>query len=187
MTREEFGHSMAYLTAAIGKALAYESLEVYYDLLGDLEPAVLLTSIKRVVLEHRWASFPTVAELREAAAETVAGEVKMLAPAEAWRLAWQAIGRIDPDVEGSYARATAGLPPIVVVAMETFGINAFAYGNEPIGVVRGQFLKVYEQLASRQKRELMLPPSVRKAIAAPQQARQVTRQIAASIGGMPKE
>lgn len=166
MTKAEFLPVMAYIAAAIGKPFAREASEVYFDLLGDLPLDVLKVTAKRVVVEHKWASFPTVAELREAAAETMRGEVKALSPAEAWKLAWDAACRIDPEVSGSFERETKNLPPLVVEAMVTFGVNALCYGKEPVGVIRGQFLKVVEQLQVRDRRHAMLPAPVKQAVRA---------------------
>src|SRR5262249_46056005 len=100
MTKQEFVEAMAYLSAAIGKPLAMETAVVYFGLLGDLPADHFKLAVKRVALEHKWANFPTVAELREAAALTVQGKVSELSPPEAWGLAWRAAGRIDLEVEG---------------------------------------------------------------------------------------
>src|SRR5262249_4373334 len=130
----------------------------------DLPLDVLKLAAKRVVLEHRWATFPTVAELRAAAAETMQGQVAELSPAEAWAIAWRVVGSTDPEVEGSFQRASKGVPPLVVEAIRAFGLNSLCYGKEPVGVVRGQVLKVYEQLAAREQRTALMPASVRAAI-----------------------
>lgn len=161
----EFAEVMAYISAATTKPLSPEAAEVYYDLLGDLPAEVLRVAAKRVVLEHRWATFPSVAELREAASETMRGQVKELSPAEAWDLAWGAVAYMDPEQEGSVARVTAGLPPLVVETMQAFGVPALCYGKEPVGVIRGQFLKMFEQLAARDRRMALLPASLKHAIA----------------------
>lgn len=164
MTRPEFANAMAYLTAGVGKALTEDQLEVYFDCLKDLPFEVLMVSAKRVLMEHRWPSFPSIAELRGAAAATAQGRVVELSPAEAWQMAWAAIAKIDPEVEGRYERVTKNLPPLVVQAIEAFGVQAMCYGTEPVGVVRGQFIKIYEQLAEREKRVALLPAPVKKAI-----------------------
>lgn len=164
MSREEFLKAVAYVTAACGKALAPASLEVYFDCLGDLPYDVMLTAAKRVVLEHKFATFPTVAEFREAAAETLRGRVKELSAAEAWEAAWAVVRNTDPEIEGSFARATRDTPPLVVEAIRAFGLQALCYGKEPVGVVRGQFLKIFEQLAARDRRAALLPAPVKLAI-----------------------
>ncbi len=166
MTRHEFVSCMAYLAAGIGKSVSAETAEVYWSLLGDLPPAALQTATQRVLLEHRWSTFPSVAELREAAAETLRGIVSDLTAAEAWALVWKTAGRIDPESEGSIERQIAKLPPLVREAMQTFGIPSLCYGREPVGVIRGQFMKVFDQLAAREKRLATLPDSIKRDVKA---------------------
>lgn len=160
MTNTEFASVIAYITSAIGKPLNPDAQLVYFDLLGDLPADVFQLAAKRVVLEHKWATFPSIAELRQAAAESVRGEVKELTPAEAWALAWKAARRIDLGADGSKDRALAGLPPIVVEAINAVGLASMTGKDEPVGVVRGQFLKVFEQLQGRERRLALMPPAV---------------------------
>lgn len=164
MTRDEFALIMAYVSVSVGKPLSEDAAEVYYDLLGDLPVEAMQISAKRVVLEHRWATFPLPAEFRQAAAETMRGKINELSPPEAWALAWEAAGKIDAEIDGSIDRACQSLPPLVFEAMRAFGINAIAYGREPVGMVRTQFLKIFEQLQSRDRRQALLPVSMVQAI-----------------------
>jgi hypothetical protein len=166
MTRSEFAMAMAYVGTAMAKPLSAEAHEVYFELLGDLNYQTLMVAVKRVLLEHRFPTFPSVAELRQAAAETIRGEAVELSECEAWGKAWQIVGDTDPEVEGSFERACrrAKAPPLVVEAIVTMGLNAMCYGDEPVGVVRGQFLKVFAQLAARERRLALLPPALRTAL-----------------------
>lgn len=175
MTRKEFAATMAYLAAACGKSLPDASMEVYYDLLGDLPVEALKTAAKRVSLEHKWATFPSVAELREAASETMRGQVKDISPAEAWEIAWDLASNYDPDSRGEYVVngrryesrwecLTQDIPPVVMKAIRSFGIMALIYGKEPVGVLRGQFMKTFEQIAAGQKRAALLPAALRQEI-----------------------
>ena len=165
MTRKEFTAVMAYITAGIQKPLPAESAEVYFDLLGDLRADVFQVAAQRVMTEHVWATFPSVAELRQAAAETMRGELKELSAAEAWKIAWGKACKIDLDMAGSAERHLEAVPSLVREAIVSFGLPALCYGKEPVGVVRGQFLKIYEQLAARERRQLLLPDKVKRQIA----------------------
>ena len=166
MTRVEFLKVAAYLAAGCGKALEPESLEVYFDRLGDLPADAFLVAAKRVLLSHKYPTFPSIAELREAAAETLRGTVAALTPAAAWETAWRVAGDTDPEIEGSFDRAVrkAEAPPLVVAAIKAFGLQALCYGKEPVGVVRGQFLAIFEQLRTRERRAALLPASTVRAI-----------------------
>lgn len=166
MTRDEFARVIAVLSLGTGKELKRDAQEVYYELLGDLDADVFALAAKRVLLSHRWATFPTIAELREAAADTIAGQVAELSPAEAWELADRAARKIDPEVSGSADRHLAGLPPLVVEAIHTFGLPALCCSKSPVAVDRAQFVKIYEQLAARDRRLALLPASMRRQIAA---------------------
>ncbi len=99
MTRSEFAKTAAYVGTATGKPLSPEGMEVYFDMLKDLPPDVFLIGAKRVLVEHKWATFPSIAELRSAAVDSMRGEISELSGGEAWHLAWSAVARIDLEVE----------------------------------------------------------------------------------------
>lgn len=162
MTREEFAQVTAYIAVGCGKDLSPEAHEVYFDLLGDLPFEAMKTAARRVLIEHKWATFPSVAELRQAAVETTRGEVKELCPAEAWATAWWIVGNCDPEVEGSFDRACrrAKAPPVVVEAIRSMSLTDLCFGDSPVGVIRGQFFDVFEQLQARERRTALLPPAV---------------------------
>lgn len=164
MTREEFGIIMGYLVLGTGKELSLDAHEVYFDCLGDLDAATLQIAAKRVLMEHKWATFPSVAELREAASLTVRGTVSTISPADAWDMAWRAIQNIDPEVQGSIDKALKKLPLIIQKAIRGFGLLDLCYGKEPVGVLRGQFMKQFEQIAASDKREALLPSATKEAI-----------------------
>jgi hypothetical protein len=165
MTRQEFGVIYAYIAAGIGKALTDPQIEVYFDCLRDLSYEAVAVAGKRVLMSHRWANFPSIAELREAATATARGTIAELSPAEAWGMAWAAIAKIDPDVAGSFDRHTKNLPALVVRSMINFGVRDLCCGREPVAVIRGQFMKTYEQLARGEHHAALLPAAVKNAIA----------------------
>src|SRR5436190_7628484 len=175
MTRLEFAAVMAYLETAVGKPFGADRAEVYWDLLGDLPKDALGTAAKVVALEHPWSTFPSVAELRAAAAKVMQGSFNEMTPGEAWQLAWKAAANIDLDLTSEYRSggevypnqascAMKDLPPIVVEAMKAFGLPALCYGKEPVGVVRSQWIKIYKGLQARDRRLALLPPKLTQAI-----------------------
>lgn len=190
MTREEFAGCMAYLSAAVQKPIGKDSVEVYYDLLQDLDLAVLQAACKRVALSHVWATFPSVAEVRQAATDVLQGDVPCAA--EAWRLA-QAVARsYDPEIVGEYTRRGKtypcqlaalldGLPLPVVEAITAFGVLRLV-GNERRGVLSAQFHVCYEQLTSSARKQALMPEPIREGIAAPR--RPVIAGILQGIGVM---
>lgn len=166
MTKIEFCKVVAYITAATEKKLSADALDVYFDCLGDLDYEIFSISAKRVLMAHVWATFPSIAELRQAAADTKRGNVQELSASEAWKMAWDAVAKIDPEIKGDFDKATNKLPAIVVETMKTYGITSLCYGKEPVGVVRGQFIKIYEQLAARENRLALFPEKLKTAIGA---------------------
>lgn len=160
MSNIEFAEIIAYITAACGKSLPTASQVVYFDLLGDLPADAFRAAAKRVVLEHPWNTFPSVAELRQATAEQLRGDVQELAWPEAWEMAWRAIANMDPELEGSIERCLARLPKIVADAVNAMGVNNLCYGSEPVAVIRAQFRDTFVPIAARERRKALFTPAM---------------------------
>lgn len=154
---------MAYAEAAVGKPFAADSAEVYFDLLGDLPVETLRVAVKRVVLEHKWATFPSVAEFRRAAAECARGDIP--SAGEAWMMATRACLSCDVDSPGSVERTFAKVPPIVHEAVNRFGFRALYNPGENLEVMRAQFTRIYEEIVAFENRQALLPASLRREIA----------------------
>jgi hypothetical protein len=173
MTKVEFQHGMAWLTAAIGKPIADGTgpmadaerrarLDAYFECLHDLPAEVLKLAAKRVVMTHKWNTFPSVAEIRQAAADVVQGQVGELPAGKAWELAWGAACKIDVEVEGSVQRRTAELPPLVLDTLKAFGIPALC--KALAAFARPEFLKLYDGLLAYRRQRALLPTSLVKQI-----------------------
>lgn len=168
----EFAKVMGYVATAINKPVTAEAIAIYYDLLGDLPLDVLQAAARKVVLEHKWATFPSVAELRDAAV-LLMGQTTDLPAAEAWRLAWRIAACHDPEIRGPYIvngneyesqwdYLTRDVPPLVLKAMQSYGVSALCYSREePTGVTRAHFFKIYDQLQQAERREALLPESLK--------------------------
>jgi hypothetical protein len=163
MNKSEFIRVIAYLEAGCGRALAKESVHVYFDLLGDLDASVFEAAARIVILEHPWASFPSIAELRDAAATVKHGNINRMTAAEAWELAWKAIKKTDPEVR-STDRYLEELPPLVRRAVDSYGLSALCYGKEPIAIVRAQFMRIFDDLAGSDERLSLLPIALKKSV-----------------------
>lgn len=175
MTRDQFLQVDAYLTCATNKVLTREAKEVYYDLLGDLDADVFRLAAKQVALSHVWATYPSAAELRQAAATITQGCVKRLSAAEAWKIAWDAASEIDLDMHGEHvgrdgktyptqaASVLARVPKLVLEAMQTYGLPSLCVTSD-VGIARAQFMRIWDQLAERDAAKALLPPDLVKAI-----------------------
>lgn len=176
MTSIEFAEIIAEIVVAIQKPLPKESAHVYFKYLADLDVETFRCAAATVILEHKWNTFPTVAELREAAVNARSGSAANMPASVAWAMAWRAAGQIDPDFCGEFVvfkngeRVTYpsqtdyvldGLPASVVVTMKTFGIGRLIAADEPIGVLQAQFCQTYTGLLTVAKREALLPEKLR--------------------------
>lgn len=196
MTDSEFAKIIAYVGVAVGKPLAPEALEVYFDLLKHLPYDVAQLAARRVASQHHYANFPLPVEFLEAAAAIACPETE-LTPATAWELAWRAARDIDLDMNGPHISSDgklwgsqaesilAGLPPAVVDAMRAYSLPALCYGEEPVGVIRGQFLKIFEQQAGTRRRVALLPPALRPGIMGPRKP--LAPAVVAAIEGIGHE
>ena len=164
MTKSEFAPIMAYLSAAVGKPIAPETVAVYFDLLADLPADVLQMAAKRVALKHQWPTFPSAAEIREEATQTIAGELFPMTAAEAWDLAWRAVKSMDLELPDTVKRAQEKLPPIVWQVMTAFPLSALCHGREPVGLVRKNFIDLFMEIKSRNKANRLLPAKLAKQI-----------------------
>lgn len=207
MTRDEFLGCMSILSAGIGKPIAdgegkagesarKARLDVYYDLLGDLHHEALKVAVRRVLVDHKWNTFPSIAELRAAAVEDVKSQLP--SPGEAWKLAQKFASAYDPEQSGPFrARPKAGgemrlyesrsewllegYPEVVVEAMRQYGFSLLANTGAKYAMTR--FFEVYEEISSKETRKVLMPASTQR----PAIQNKTPVKAIGSIGQMPKE
>ena len=96
-------------------------------------------------------------------------------------MAYGAACKIDPSLTGPFmARNKAGdmhlfdsqrqwvcegMPPLVIEAVDSFG-GLTPLANSDPNFARQQFIKIFDQLAARERRYALLPEAIRKQIAA---------------------
>jgi hypothetical protein len=132
--------------------------ELWAKMLGDIPYQLAEKALMKVLATARY--FPTVAEIREAAAELQHG--RPMTADEAWGLVAEAVRRY-----GYYREqeALASLPPEVAVIVRRFGWQEICACEEP-DVIRGQFRRAWE-INSGQAREIaVLPAPIRELIEA---------------------
>lgn len=186
MTRKEFAAVLAYIAEGCGKSLTTAAAEVYFGLLKDLPLQALQVAAGRVLLEHRYATFPPVGLIREFAVETMRGQVKPMTGAEAWGIAIRAMNKCDVDVEGSVDRAFANVPAIVREAVSGFGFKAlYSLPNGSVETARAQFTKLFDGLVERERKQSLLPSvmaSEIKQIADNAETKKRIKSVAGQIG-----
>jgi hypothetical protein len=157
MTPQDFAAAMKYIAAGIGKELTKESLRVYFDSLQDLPAEALMVAAKRAVLESEYHVFPTVAQLRKLAVESM--QPPAMLAMEAWGLVQQAVVRY-----GYYKQqqALASLPEPVRTVAERFGFQTFCDSSSQ-EILRAQFVKAFDAEQTHRRERALLPEAVRLA------------------------
>ena len=160
MTEAEFVKVMAYLSAGFGgREIPTATLDVYWDLLQDLPGNIAFAAIKKVLVENIYPTFPAVGVIRKAAVDLA--NPQMLLPAEAWGLVQKANDKF------GYYRAVEGmesLPVTVQKAVRAMGGFTSICMSENPDITRGQFMKMYDQYAARERELATIPASVRELI-----------------------
>ena len=164
MTLQETMGVMKILSVTYPRDAAYNdpakvanTAEVWTMLLEDLPAQLVLVAVKKHCLTSRFP--PTIAEIREAATVTANPALQTTA-AEAWGEVIQAIRRY-----GMYREeeALASFSEHTRTVVKTIGWKELCICEEP-DVIRGQFRKAYETMATRRKETALLPAAFRQQI-----------------------
>ena len=128
------------------------SAELWYKLLGDLDYTLAEAVLIKWTSEHKWP--PTIAEIREMAAEITYGSIPDWS--ESWDMAMKAIHRY-----GSWD-ADAAFREMDDLTAET--VRRLGYVNlclsENLSVDRASYRQIYNTLAERKKTDRQIAPSV---------------------------
>lgn len=201
MSNVEFANICAKIALVTGKSLSAEAQAEYFRLLGDLSAKVFQAAADRVAQSHVWATFPSVAEFRQAANALATGD---MTGQEAYAIAREAARRIDPEIRGtyrvylgngkhreypSYAASifeTLKVPAAVVKAIEVYGIHELCNPDSPDGVIRSQFVKIFETIREREQRTAAIPAPVRQMLGEKSDDGELLKKALTGIGEMPK-
>jgi len=154
MTQAEAAKLLAVVAAAYASFDVDETkVQVWRELLGDLDLDLVSTAVRRHIAASKWA--PTVAEIREEA--TRLSHPEQMTAGEAWGAVHEAVQRY-----GYYQpqESLESLPPLVAQAARQIGWSEICLETN-VGVLRGQFMKVYQAMREREEREEVLPANIR--------------------------
>ncbi len=161
MNKVETAKIAAILSATFpDRAFTREQIEVWHIMLEDMPYPLAEEALKAVLSKNRF--FLTIAEIREEAA-AIARPIPLAA--EAWEEVKKAIEKI-----GSWGTPVFS-DPLIKKTVDSFGWLDMCR-SENIDVVRGQFIKLYESVARREKEFILFPASVNRLIAANRSALQ---------------
>lgn len=129
---------------------------VWMEMFGDVPYQIAQTAVKKYILTGVYP--PTVADIRKIISELTNPDIKD--GAEAW-------GEVIKAIRGyGYYReeeAMESMSPLTAKVVKYMGFREVCMCEE-VGVVRGQFLKMYEQVSKREKENNMLPESLQNQI-----------------------
>lgn len=154
MDRAEVAKLLAVVAAAYPNFEADKTkLVLWREMFADMDYPLLSAAVKRHIAASRFA--PTVAEIRAHAVQLTDGEG--LTGSEAWGELMQAV-----RAHGYYREADAmnALSPRTAQVAAHLGWREINLSTE-VGVIRGQFLRMYEQMRDRDEREIRIPSALR--------------------------
>ena len=131
--------------------------EVWYGLIGDLDFALAKTAVQKLIIDSQYP--PTIHDVRKKALEVQHPDIPT--PAEAWHILTKNIRKY-----GSY-RASEGieaLPPIVKETAQYMGYKEICRSEDGEGILRAQFMRMYEQVLNRRREQAMLPEPIKEQI-----------------------
>lgn len=151
MTKGEVAKLLAVLAAAYPKFEVDDvKVQVWYEMLGDLEYSVANIAIKKLIMQNTFP--PAIAEVRKAAIEI--SSPRGLTAAEAWGEVIRAIRNY-----GYYRgeEALASLSPTTAQVVRYIGWREICWNEEP-EILRAHFLRMYDQVIAREQEKQLLPP-----------------------------
>ncbi len=159
MTRKEVQNLLALATAnfpAMQDKDMRPTAVLWEKMLADMPYPLAEKALVKVLATAKY--FPTVAEIREAAADLTCPQ--QLTSAEAWGQVMEAIRKF-----GSYraAEAMAWLSPEVATMVRRFDFIEICRSKQ-IDVIRGQFTRLWESQAKREKELAALPAQIKQLI-----------------------
>jgi hypothetical protein len=158
MTKGEVAKLLAVLAAAYPKFEVDDvKVQVWHEIFKDVDYEVANVAAKKIILEKTFP--PSIAEFREAIISITSP--RLMSAAEAWGEVKDAIRRFGYYRE---SEALASMSPTTARVVRYMGWREICMSEEPAGVLRGQFLKMYEQVGGREQQQRLLPPDLQAEI-----------------------
>lgn len=160
MNQKETAKILAVLAAAYPKFEVDETkLRVWHEMLGDMEYEVVAVAVKKCMLEKTFA--PSIAEVRQEVVKIM--NPNRLTSAEAWGEVEYAIKRYGATAAYDGTSYKDVLSPLTLRVVKLMGWVDMCRA-ENTAVIRGQFIKLYEQSYAQETEELLLPEKLKETI-----------------------
>lgn len=156
MTKGETAKLLAVIAASFPRFEVDDlKVKVWHEMLGDLDYTVASMAVKKIILQNTFA--PAISEVRKAALEVMTPESERITAAEAWGMVKRAFSRYSIYRE---KEALASLPGPVADTVRYMGWRELCMSEEG-EIVRAQFLRMYDQVATRRQEDALLPLAMR--------------------------
>ena len=160
MTKEEFAVLVSAMRTFYGKENLLpnnQAMQLWYAQLQDIPYKVAEAALNKWVATNRWS--PTIADLRELAADVAVGE------APDWGDAWHNVMRaVSKYGYNRQSEAMDFLDDVTREAVRRVGWYDICM-SENVGVERANFRDIYNTLQERKQKERLVPPQVAVLIA----------------------
>lgn len=162
MTREEFSILVKGMKATYTEPKFIpdkDAFDIWYGLLSDLPYEVANAAVQQHMLTNKFA--PTIAEIREQAANVVNGPQKDAG--QAWADVKKAVSKY-----GYYepAKGLASLDPVTRQAAERFGFRELCdMETDDNNTARAQFMRIYNEIVNREREDSKIPQHIRDRLA----------------------
>jgi hypothetical protein len=134
------------------------TIELWAEMLADIPFEVVQVAVKKMILESPYP--PAISDVRKQIADIMTAPEDRIDASTAWGEVLHAIRMFGwPRPE----EAMESLSPRTRQVVKAMGWQEICQATEA-GVVRGQFLKMYDAYASRERQESLLPQSMKNII-----------------------
>ena len=154
MTKKEMAVILKILTDTFKDFEANDSkFAIWYELLGDLDFKIVKIAVEKLIIQSPYV--PAISDIRKQV-------VEIMHPSIDATDAYGEVRRAIKEYGYDYApEAFGSMSPLTRKVCEYIGWQNICLSEEP-SVIRGQFLKMYEQLREREQKEMLLPEGLKK-------------------------
>lgn len=146
-----------------GKELGEDTPRAYEAALGDLPVDLLKAAVLHCLATSRW--FPSIAEVRGAAADILARAQGHPTALEAWGQLRRWLRSPKSVIVNGQRYQRRALPEPAMRALAALGGEAMVRDSENPTADRARFVEVYNQLLERERGQMMQLPAVAQMVA----------------------
>lgn len=161
MTKEETGKFLIMLAESYRDFKPSPmKVEIYHETLGDINFSLIQKALAKILMSEESNFAPSIATIRRTCLSMVKPESEITA-SEGWGEVTRAISNF------GWSRETEALASMSEVTRRVCKMLNWQEicQSEELGVIRGQFMKMYSQVAEREKQDALIPANMKNLIA----------------------